>query len=341
MIDELREKRIITARKMLIMAAAVLLLGVINICSGSVKLSPMEIIRALSAEQGDMNYEIIMNIRLPRMLGALILGGALALAGYFLQTFFSNPIAGPFVLGISSGAKLAVALVMIFFAEKGLAMSSFTMVSAAFLGAGAAMAFVLVLSKGIKKMSVLIICGVMIGYICSAVTDLVVTFADDSNIVNLHNWSLGSFSGFSWSGVRISFIITLLSVAAGFYISKPMSAYQLGEGYAMNFGVNVRALRISLIILSSLLAACVTAYAGPISFVGIAVPHLMRSLFKTNRPLILIPASFLGGAVFCLISDLIARNLFAPTELSISSVTAVFGAPIVISIMLKAERGHT
>ena len=187
-------------------------------------------------------------------------------------------------------------------------------------------------------MSALVISGVMIGYICSAVTDFVVTFADDSNIVNLHNWSLGSFSGMSWENVKVMAVVISFSMLVTFLMSKPISAYQLGEVYAQNMGVNIRLFRIVLILLSSVLYACVTAFAGPISFVGIAVPHIVKGLLKTARPLLVIPACFLGGAVFCLFCDLIARTGFAPTELSISSVTAVFGAPVVISIMIRKQK---
>ena len=175
----------------------------------------------------------------------------------------------------------------------------------------------------------------MIGYICSAITDFVVTFADDSNIVNLHNWSLGSFSGLSWENVAVMAVVVGVALILTFLLSKPIGAYQMGEVYAQNMGVNIRAFRVVLILLSSVLSACVTAFAGPISFVGIAVPHLVKSLFRTAKPIVIIPACFLGGAVFCLFCDLIARTVFAPTELSISSVTAVFGAPVVIYMMVS------
>ena len=187
-------------------------------------------------------------------------------------------------------------------------------------------------------MSLLIIGGVMIGYICSAITDFVVAFADDANIVNLHNWSRGSFSGMLWENVGVMAAVVLLVLVLTFLLSKPIGAYQLGEVYAQNMGVNIKAFRAVLILLSSVLSATVTAFAGPISFVGVAVPHLMRSLFKTAKPIIMIPACFLGGGVFCLLSDLIARTAFAPTELSISAVTALFGAPVVILVMLRRQR---
>ena len=159
----------------------------------------------------------------------------------------------------------------------------------------------------------LVVSGIMIGYICSAATDFIVTFADDSNIVNLHNWSMGSFSGISMDGVKISSLVVTAAFLGSMLLSKAMGAYQLGEVYARNMGVNIRRFRIELILLSSILSATVTAFAGPVSFVGIAVPHVIRQLFKTAKPIVVIPGCFLGGAVFCLFSDLLARTLFAPT----------------------------
>ena len=310
-----------------------------NINSGSIEISVREIMEILFLGKGeDTALKIIWEIRLPRILAAIILGGALSVSGFLLQTFFGNPIASPFVLGISSGAKLVVSLVMIFLLGKSMVASSAVLILAAFVGSMISMGFVLLVAKKVKQMSALIISGIMIGYICSAVTDFVITFADDSNIVNLHNWSMGSFSGMNWENVRMMAVVTAVTVLMVFLMSKPISAYQLGEGYAQNMGVNIKLFRVALILLSSILSACVTAFAGPISFVGIAVPHLVKSLLKTARPLLVIPACFLGGAVFCLFCDLIARTAFAPTELSISSVTAVFGAPVVIYIMIRRKR---
>lgn len=323
----------------IILIILLLILVVWNVNAGSVKLSISDVARILiSHENRSVKGHIVWDIRLPRILAAVILGGALSVSGFLLQTFFSNPIAGPFVLGISSGAKMVVALVMILTLARGMIINSAVMILAAFVGAMISMGLILMISQRVKSMSILIICGVMIGYICSAVTEFVITFADDSNIVNLHNWSMGSFSGISWDNIIVMTVMVLLSMVFAFLLSKPMGAYQLGETYARNMGVNIKALRFELILLSSLLSACVTAFAGPISFVGIAVPHLIKSLFKTSKPIVMVPAGFLGGAVFCLLCDLIARCVFAPTELSISSVTAVFGAPVVIWIMLHRDR---
>ena len=307
-----------------------------NLYAGSVTISAGEI-RSILFDPGvtGTNKNIIWSIRLPRLLSALVLGGALSVSGYLLQTFFHNPIAGPFVLGVSSGAKFTVCIAMVLFFTGGRATSSATLILAAFAGAMLSMGFVLVISQKVHQMSMLVVCGVMIGYICSALTDFLVTFADDSNIVNLHNWSVGSFSGRSWADVGTMTLVCGVALVLSFLMSKPIRAYQLGEVYAQNMGVPLKAFRAALILLSSILSACVTAFAGPISFVGIAVPHLMKRLFGTAEPMVLIPACFLGGSAFCLGCDLIARTAFAPTEMSISSVTAVFGAPVVIYMMLR------
>ena len=318
------------------MAGALLALFALNLFWGSVALTPRAVAAALLGRGQDaLAGSIVWQLRLPRAVMAALLGAALSAAGYLLQTFFANPIAGPFVMGISSGAKLAVALTMVGFLNRGLLTSSLTLILAAFAGALAAMAFVLAVARRVQRMSILVICGVMIGYICSAVTDIVVAFAQDSNIVNLHNWSMGSFSGVTWGNVEAAAAIVLPCLGAAFLLSKPMAAYQMGEAYARSVGVPVRAFSAALVLLSSLLAACVTAFAGPISFVGIAVPHLVRQTLGSARPLYVLPGCALGGAAFCLLCDLIARSLFAPTELSISSVTAVFGAPIVIWLLVR------
>ncbi len=319
-----------------ILTIAVLMM---NVFIGSASISVSEAVNILMSKSSDETASsILWKIRVPRALSAMLLGGALALSGYLLQTFFHNPIAGPFVLGVSSGAKLTVALVMIFAASRLLVINSAVMILSAFVGSLLSLGFVLIISQKVRQMSMLVVCGVMIGYICSAVTEFAVTFADDSDIVNLHNWSMGTFSGMTMDNVRVIAVVTTAAFVFTFLLSKPIGAYQLGEGYAGNLGVNVKLVRAALILLSGLFSACVTAFAGPVSFVGIAVPHIIKAFFKTSKPIVLIPACFLGGSVFCMLCDMIARTAFAPTELSISTVTAVFGAPVVIIVMLRGKR---
>ncbi len=319
-----------------ILTALLFVLLLANLLVGSVGVSASDIIGILfGGASGTTESLIIATIRLPRLIAAALLGGALALSGFLLQTYFNNPIAGPFVLGISSGAKMCVAMVMILSLFQGMILSSFLMILAAFAGSMLSMGFIILVSKKLRNGATLIICGVMIGYICSAITDIMVTFANDADIVNLHNWSKGSFSGISWGNVKVMIPVVAITFVLTFLQAKPMSAYQQGEGFAKSVGVNVRAFSVMIIILSGLLSASVTAFAGPISFLGVAAPHLVKRILGTVKPIYMIPASFLGGACFCLFCDLIARTVFSPTEVSISTVTAVLGAPIVIWVMVR------
>ena len=322
------------------LAVLFVIILVASINTGSVHISVMEIINILLKRTGEeaAAYSIIWKIRLPRLLMAAVLGGALALSGYLMQTFFRNPIAGPYVLGISSGAKMVLAVVTIIWSGHIASMPVSLNVLTSFAGSMLCMLFVLFFAGKVKSMATLLVVGVMIGNICSAVTDFMINFANEAQIVNLTHWSLGTFSGASWTNLKAATVLILITFILTFLTAKPMSAYQLGEDYAKSMGINIKIFRIILITLASMLSACVTAFAGPIAFVGIAVPHLIKSLMKTSKPLLVIPGCFLGGAVFCLFCDLIARTVFAPTELSISSVTAVFGAPIVIYIMIHRKK---
>ena len=325
----------------LVLILAFYCITVLNINIGSVPIPLSRIVEILLTKAGNSTeVNIIWKIRLPRIFMAAILGGALSLSGFLLQTFFENPIAGPFVLGISSGAKMVVAFAMIYFMEAFGIVSSYTLILAAFIGSLLSVGFILLFSRRIPNMSTLLVAGIMIGYICTAITDFTVTFAADSDIVNLHNWSKGSFSGMSWSNVGVAGNVVGITTLITFLMAKPIGAYQLGEAYAQSMGVNIKVFRTALILLSSILSATVTAFAGPISFVGIDVPFLMKHSLNTSKPLVVIPATFLGGGVFCMLCDLIARTAFAPTELNISTVTSIFGAPVVIYMMLRKKGGR-
>ena len=317
------------------LAAAVAVLFALNLFWGSVSLAPGAVLTALLGKGGDaLAGNIILQLRLPRAVMAALLGQPSARQATCCRLFckphcraicygrFQRRKAGggPDHGGVS-GPRDADQLGH---DDRG-----------CLCGCMASMAFVLAVARRVQRMSILVICGVMIGYICSAITDIVVAFAQDSNIVNLHNWSQGSFSGVTWANVQAAALVVLPALAASFLLSKPMAAYQMGESYARSVGVNVKPFSAALVLLSSLLAACVTAFAGPISFVGIAVPHLVKQLLGSAKPLHVLPGCCLGGAAFCLFCDLLARSLFAPTELSISSVTAVFGAPVVIWLLVR------
>ena len=332
--EETRKIRRIVIFTTLVMLS--LLAFALNVCIGNVDISPAQVLDIMFGRSGDLaSSTIVMDIRLPRALMAFVLGGGLAVSGFLLQTYFSNPIAGPYILGISSGAKMMVALALIFIVGSTGRSSSLLLVLAAFIGAIITTFFIILISRVVQNMAVLLAAGIMVGYICSAVTDFLIAFADDSDIVNLHSWSQGSFSGIDMGSVRYGFVIVGVSVILVMLLSKPLDALRLSETYARSVGINVKASRMAVILLSSVLSACVTAFVGPISFIGIAVPFLMRELLVTSKPIVLIPASFLAGSVFCLFSDLLARQMFAPTELNISAVTSLFGAPIVIYMIIR------
>lgn len=325
----------ISAGKVFSMIGNAIRWGMANLFSGGGFSEELAKVLNASAES-----QIIFSIRMPRMLLAVILGGALSVSGFLLQTFFRNPIAGPFVLGISSGAKMVVGITMIFLLPYLGAVGPGTLIAAAFIGSLIITSVILAVSGRVKNMSMLLVVGVMVGYICSAVTDFMITFANEQDIVNLTSWSMGTFSGASWDNVKVAALLCVPSVAAAWLLSKPMGAYALGEGYAKSMGISIKPFRVILILLSSLLSACVTALAGPISFVGIAVPHITRTMLKSSRPSLVIPTGFICGGVFCVFCDLIARTVFSPTELAIGTVTSVFGAPVVIYILIKRRRSQ-
>ena len=323
----------ISAREIFSMIGKSVLYGIMNIFSGGKYAGEFSAVVSASTES-----QIIFSIRMPRMLLAAILGGSLSVSGFLLQTFFRNPIAGPFVLGISSGAKMLVGITLIFLSGYIGYLNPGMLVIAAFIGSLIITSIVVVFAGRVKNMSMLLVIGIMVGYICSAVTDFCITFANDHDILNLTGWSMGTFSGADWGSVVLSFAICIPVIFICWPLAKPMEAYSLGEGYAKSMGINIKPFSIVLILLSSILSACVTAIAGPVSFVGIAVPHITRTMLKSSKPVHVIPASFISGAVFCVFCDLLARTVFAPTEMAISTVTAVFGAPIVIYIMVKRRR---
>lgn len=316
-----------------ILLAAFVVLLFVSLSVGSVNVS-------LFSEHDITARQIIYDIRFPRAVLAAASGGALALSGYLLQTFFRNPIAGPYVLGISSGAKMMAAILMIVITKMGRVILSLEMIAASFAGAMISTVLIIILSGRIRRIEVLLVAGIMMSYICSAVTEFIVAFADDSSIVNLHGWSQGSFSGAAFPEVWEMAVFVLVISFIVFFLSKPIEAYRVGEIYAKSMGINVRLLQLVIIVLSSLLSAVVTAFAGPVSFIGIAVPFMLRIISKSVRPLHVIPALLMLGAVVTMLCDLIARTVVLPTELPLSTVTAAFGAPTVLAMMAGRRRSN-
>lgn len=323
----------------LILIALFIAALILNINTGSVKLSVGRIFKIIfMRDSTDSAYPIIWKIRLPRLLIAAVLGGALSLSGFLLQTFFRNPIAGPFVLGISSGAKMLLAVVTIALSGTMTQIPVSLTVAAAFIGSMLSMLLVLVFARKIKNMSSLLVIGIMISNICSAVTDFLINFAKEADIVNLTYWSMGTFSGKSWNDLKISVDHCYNNLNRDiFHVEGDRQHISSVRATRRALGINIKAFRVVLIVLSSMLSACVTAFAGPIAFVGIAVPHIAKLMFGTAKPIVMIPGVFLTGAIFCMFCDLVARTVFSPTELTLGTVTAAVGAPVVIWLMLKRK----
>ncbi|PIE61181.1 MAG: iron ABC transporter permease [Desulfobacterales bacterium] len=310
-----------------------------SISLGSVVIPLEDLVRIIIHHDTDsVNGFIIWKIRLPRTIAAALGGGYLSVAGLLLQVFFRNPIVGPFILGISSGATLTVSLVMLTTLTLGMAViNPFMSTLAAFVGAYSTMAIIMAIAARVKNGVTLLIAGLMMGYLCHAVTSVLLAFAEKEKIKGFVLWQLGSFSGFRWTEIEAMVIIGGTICVLVYALAKPLNAFLLGEAYAASMGVNIRLFRLLILLSSCALAGMITAMAGPVAFVGLAVPHMVRLAFRTSDNRILVPGALLVGAVVTGCCDFIARMVFAPVELPISAITAFFGAPIVISLLIKRK----
>ncbi len=328
----------------------VLLVGTVcvfllNVGLGSVNITGSDIVRVFADELfgqsgvKDNAHLIIWQLRLPRAMAGLACGAALAISGLLLQTFFENPIVEPYVLGVSSGSSLFVALVTMggftFGVRQITPLFRFT---GAFIGAMLVMAVVLLAAARVKNVVTLLIVGLMAGYICSAAASILSAFAEREQIAGYAIWSMGTFSGFTWQHLPVLYGIVTVSLVLACLLAKPLNALQMGDRYAASMGVNVRAVRCAIILVSSVLSAAVTAFAGPVSFIGLAVPHICRILFHTSDSRILLPAAMLGGALMAGLCDFAARTIVSPAELPLGAITAVIGAPVVVFLLTRKEK---
>lgn len=323
---------------LLALTAAVFLLSV---GLGSVKFTPGEILRVFSGGVSPQEnaYLIILRVRLPRTVAALAGGAALGTAGLLLQAFFSNPIVEPYVLGVSSGASLFVALVTLGGFTFGVArVTPLFLFLGAFAGAMVVMLAVLLAASRVKSAATLLIVGLMAGYVCSAATSILSAFAQREQIANYALWSMGSFSGFTWGQVGILCALTAAAFLGSLLLAKPLNALRLGDRYAGSMGIHVKGTRCAIILLSSVLTAAVTAFAGPVSFIGLAVPHICRILLRTSDSRLLLPAVALAGALMACACDLAARLVVAPAELPLGAITSLIGAPVVVFLLTRREK---
>lgn len=315
----------------------------LNIILGSVDVSLGEIFDSFFNSQNvsSSHLSIITKIRLPRTLAALAGGASLAVSGVLLQIFFSNPIVEPYILGVSSGSNLFLGIVILGGYTFGLgSMNSIGMFIGSFIGAMIIMVLVIFASQKVKSITTLLIIGLMFGYVCSAATSVLTVLADHEKLASFTMWTMGSFSGFTWEQVKILYIVAIPFLFCAFLMSKPLNAMLLGEKYAQSMGISIKLFRFVMVLVSSVLTAVVTAFAGSISFIGLAVPHIVRITFKTSDNRIVIPATCIYGAVMAGLCDMGARLILSPTELPLGAMTAIIGAPVVVYLLVRKKGGE-
>jgi iron complex transport system permease protein len=326
----------------LALSLLIIVLFVLNLVMGSVNIPVGDVFSIL---MGDRSLKpswqfIVLESRLPQAITATLCGGALAVSGLMLQTAFRNPLAGPSVFGINSGAGLGVALVMLLLGG-GLSIGSLqvsgfaAVLMAAFIGAMAVMALIFFFSTLVRNNVILLIVGIMIGYITNSAISLLNFFATDEGVKSYMVWGMGSFSGVSMANMPVFAGVTLLGLFASLLLIKPLNALLLGDRYAENLGVNILRVRNWLLIVTGLLTAVTTAFCGPVAFIGLAVPHIARLLLTTDNHRVLLPATILCGAIVALVCNLIC---FLPGEtgvIPLNAVTPLIGAPVIIYVIAR------
>jgi iron complex transport system permease protein len=326
---------------LVLLGGLVLLMFVTSLAVGSVAIPLPEVVRVLLGGESSKPAwaDIILQFRLPRAITAMAAGAALAISGLQLQALFRNPLAGPSVLGINAGASLGAALVVLGENVTGYALggwlSQFSVAAAASMGAGATMAVVLLVANRVRNSLALLIFGLMFGYTATSLVTILVHFSQLNQTLTYLNWTFGSFAGVTWQQLPILLLVIGLGLGLAQLLCKPLNLLLLGEEQALSLGLSVKVMRGYLILSSSLLAGVVTAFCGPIAFLGVAVPHLGRSLFRTMDHRILVPASALLGALLALVADAVAQLPGSQTTLPLNAITALVGAPILIWLMLK------
>lgn len=330
----------------ILLAVLIALLFALNILVGSVSIPADDVVRILFGDNENIKPSwqfIILQSRLPQALTATLAGSALAVSGLMLQTAFRNPLAGPSVFGINSGAGLGVALVMLWlggsFSAGSVSVTGFVAVlAAAFVGAMAVMLLIFLFSTMVRNSVMLLIIGIMIGYISNSAVSLLNFFATDEGVRSYMVWGMGSFSGVSTQMLPWFSLVTVAALFAALLLIKPLNALMLGDRYAENLGVNIIRVRNWLLVITGLLTAIVTAFCGPVAFIGLAVPHIARLLFHTDNHRLLMPATMLTGAVVALLCNVLC---FLPGTLGViplNAVTPLIGAPVIIYVILRGRQ---
>jgi len=324
------------------LATSILLLFGLNLTTGSVQIPFADVLDILCGRfTGKESWEyIILENRLPQTLTAILCGASLSVCGLMLQTAFRNPLAGPDVFGISSGAGLGVALVMLLLGGT-VSTSIFTVsgflaiLTAAFVGAIAVTALILFLSTLVRNSVLLLIVGIMVGYVSSSAVSLLNFFASEEGVKSYMVWGMGNFGGVSMNHIPLFYILCFIGIIASFLLVKPLNILLLGPQYAESLGISTRHIRNILLVVVGLLTAITTAFCGPISFIGLAIPHIARLLFRTENHQILLPGTVLSGAVIALLCNFIC---YLPGEsgiIPLNAVTPLIGAPVIIYVIIQ------
>ena len=317
----------------------------VNLSVGSVSIPLKEIFSAFigkGASKETWQY-ILIDYRLPKAITAMLTGGGLAISGLLMQTLFRNPLAGPFVLGLSSGASLGVAVLILGASTFGgffgtMLLSQWSLVIASALGSFLVLLVVLAITFRIKDTMAILIIGLMFGSVTTAVVSVLSYFSNAEQLQQYVFWSFGSLGNQSWQGVLILGICFLAGLALSVFSSKSLNALLLGENYAISMGLHIKRTTFIIILATSILAGSITAFVGPIAFVGLAVPHLVRQFYKTSNHLVLLPAVLLCGSLLMLICDTVAQLPFSEFTLPINAITSLIGAPVVIWLLVRKRK---
>jgi iron complex transport system permease protein len=311
-------------------------LFLLGLSFGSVSI-PIKSLLAIDT-MSDSHKMIIEKIRLPRNMTAILSGSGLALAGLLLQTLFRNPLAGPSILGITSGSSLGVAIAMLSGVGFGIGVGSSTVLISAILGALAVLFIISLISLRYKDITLVLIAGLMLGFLASSLVSVMAFFANAESLKPFVHWGFGSFARLSPMQIPLLSLSLLLGIAFSVYSYKALNALLMGEDFARSLGVNVRSHRLRLIIVTGIITGVITAYAGPVAFIGLAVPQLVKLLFKSNNHRITIPTSILLGAGVALACDIISRLPGTDTALPLNAITSLFGAPIVLWVLFRSKK---
>ncbi|HOW21796.1 MAG TPA: iron ABC transporter permease [Tenuifilaceae bacterium] len=327
-----------------LLAVLVFLLVFIDLLLGSVRIPMSDVLKFIftGSAGSEVSQNILFNFRLPRVLAAVLSGSALAVSGLLMQTIFRNPLADPSVLGISAGASLGVALVVMGSSALGLSFlgNQFSMVLAALAGSMLVLMLVMAVSVRVRNVIVILILGMMFGFAASAVTSILQYFSSEVSLKSFVIWTMGSLSSISGNQLWIFALLVFLGLVLAMLVARPLNVLGVGENYAQLLGYNVKAIRMVVFISTSLLAGSTTAFVGPVVFVGIAVPHVVRMAVKTSNHHVLLPTTLLAGAAFMLLIDTIAQLPGAGIVLPVNTVAALMGIPVVIYVIFKGSHFH-